>query len=263
MDDGYDEHVEPGALARARELVRSARAILAVTGAGISTEAGIPDFRGPQGVWTRDPAAERRAQLSVYLAEADVRRAAWRARLEAPIWDAEPTDGHRALVELERLGRLHTIVTQNIDGLHQAAGSSPTLVVEIHGTARSTICWSCGDRQPTPAVLERVRGGEDDPACTHCGGILKTATVSFGQSLDPVDLERARSAAIATDLVIAVGTTLEVQPAAAIVPLAKRFGAAVVIVNGGPTAGDHLADVVLRGRIGAVLPALVQDVGTA
>ena len=257
VDDIFGTDLDEDALLEARELVRSARSVLALTGAGISTEAGIPDFRGPQGVWTRDPAAERRSHISVYLEEPEVRRAAWRARLEAPMWTAEPTAGHRALVVLEQRGSLQTIVTQNVDGLHQAAGSSPEVVVEIHGTSRFTVCWSCGDRQPTADVLERVRAGDDDPACQECGGILKTATISFGQSLVHADLARAQRDAMEADLLVAVGSTLEVQPVAGIVPLAKRAGAAVVIVNGAPTAADWLADVVLRGRIGTVLPALV------
>jgi len=254
---GEDENVDPDLLLEGRNLLRGALRIVALTGAGISTEAGIPDFRGPDGVWTRNPAAEKLSHLSVYLEDADVRRAAWRARLDAPIWSAEPTAGHRALVDLENRGTLHTIVTQNVDGLHQAAGSSPELVVEVHGTSRVTACWTCGERQPTSAVLERVRAGDDDPACERCGGILKTATISFGQSLDPEDLERAQLAAFGSDVLIAIGSTLEVQPVAGIVPLAKRAGAAIVIVNAGPTRYDALADLVIRGRIGQVLPALV------
>jgi NAD-dependent deacetylase len=231
--------------------------IVVLTGAGISTESGIPDFRGPQGVWTRNPAAERLSTLDNYLADAEVRRTSWQARLDAPIWHARPTAGHFALVELERSGRLHTIVTQNVDGLHLAAGSDPDKVVEIHGSSLATICWSCKDRQPTLDVLDRVRAGEDDPACERCGGILKTATVSFGQSIDPGDLARAQNAAFAADLLLAVGTTLEVQPVAGMVPLAKVTGASIVIVNAEPTAGDSIADVVIRGRIGEVLPRLV------
>jgi NAD-dependent deacetylase len=252
-----DELPAPPEVAEARALLAAARHVVALTGAGISTEAGIPDFRGPQGVWTRDPEAERLSTLQNYLDDPEIRRRAWRTRLDAPVWRAQPTAGHRALVELERRGRLRTIVTQNVDGLHQAAGSSPDIVVEIHGTSHWTACWSCGDRAPTRTVMQRVRAGEDDPACRRCGGILKTATVSFGQSLDPGDLERVRRAALACDLLLAIGTTLEVYPVASMVPLAKQAGAQVVIVNGEPTGGDRLADVVVRGRIGEVLPAIV------
>jgi NAD-dependent deacetylase len=249
-----DDLVEEG-----RRLVAGARHVVALTGAGISTDAGIPDFRGPNGVWTRDPAAERLSNLSVYLEDPSVRRAAWLARLDAPVWSAKPAAGHAALVELERRGLLRTIVTQNVDGLHQAAGSSPSIVVEVHGTTHWTVCWSCGERWPTLTVLQRVRAGEEDPACERCGGILKTATVSFGQSLDPSVLERAQRAALACDVILAIGTTLEVRPVAGIVPLAKVRGAKVVIVNGEPTAGDDLADLVIRGRIGEVLPALARS----
>lgn len=263
---------DPEALAAGRRLVREASAIVVLTGAGISTEAGIPDFRGPQGVWTKDPAAERMSHLRYYLADPDLRRRSWRARLDAPVWNAEPTAGHLALVGLEREGKLDTLVTQNTDGLHQLAGTAPDRVVEVHGTSHWSTCWSCGDRLPTQTVLARVRAGEEDPHCLRsrstggrgaadpgevCGGILKTATVSFGQSLDRDDLERAQLAAARADLLLAVGSTLEVQPVSGIVPLAKASGAAVVIVNGSRTAHDDLADVVIRGRIGEVLPALV------
>jgi len=259
--------VDGEALAQARALIASAASVVALTGAGISTDAGIPDFRGPQGLWTLRPAAERLSSLSHYLEDVDVRRAAWQARLDSPIWTAQPTPGHRALVALERKGSLHTIVTQNTDGLHQLAGSSPGRVVEVHGSAHATVCWECGDRRATLEVLERVRAGEEDPRCrrtvgrgadsSECGGILKTATVSFGQSLDPDDLERAQLAAAGADVLVAVGTTLEVQPIAGIVPLARRMGTAVVIVNGSPTACDSIADVVVRASISEALPLLV------
>jgi len=211
------------------------------------------------------------ATLRNYLEDAEVRRAAWRSRLDSPMWDAVPTPAHRAFVQLERSGRLHTLVTQNTDGLHRLAGTSPQLLVEIHGTAHECVCWACGDRQPTRAVLARVRAGEEDPHCERptadatpararaglCGGILKTATVSFGQSLDWAQLERAQLAVAASDLLLAVGTTLEVQPIAGVVPLARHLGKAVVIVNGSPTACDDLADVVVRGSISEVVPQLV------
>src|SRR5690606_14419061 len=158
---------------RARALVAAARRVVALTGAGISTDSGIPDFRGPNGVWTRDPAAEKASTLSHYVADPAVRRAAWRNRLDSPAWRAEPNAGHRALVELERQGRLHTLVTQNIDELHQRAGSDPGRVVEVHGTMRRVTCLSCGETAPMERALDRVRAGEDDPDCRSCGGILK------------------------------------------------------------------------------------------
>jgi NAD-dependent deacetylase len=244
-------------LAAARRLLATAERVVALTGAGISTDSGIPDFRGPDGVWTRDPAAERLATLSTYLAEPEVRRRAWRNRLESPTWTARPNAGHLALVALERRGALDTLVTQNIDGLHQAAGSDPSRVVEIHGTMRDVVCLACGDRGPAGPALDRVRRGEDDPACLLCGGIVKSATISFGQSLVAADLARAEAAAERCDLFLAVGTSLSVYPAAGLLPLAARGGASVVIVNGQATPLDPMADVVLHGPISHVLPELV------
>jgi len=248
----------------ARDLVGGASRVVVLTGAGISTDSGIPDFRGPKGLWTKDPVAEKMATLQYYVEDPEVRRRAWRNRLESPTFSAEPNEGHRALVTLERTGRLHTIVTQNIDGLHQEAGTDPARVVEIHGTMREAACLRCGARSPMPEVLERVRAGEEDPTCAAeagggvCGGMLKSATISFGQNLVPEDLQRSEDAALACDLLLAVGTSLVVYPAAGLVPLARRGGAALVIVNAEETPFDDLADVVLRGSISDVLPRLVE-----
>jgi NAD-dependent protein deacetylase/lipoamidase len=242
---------------QARVLVERARRVVVLTGAGISTDSGIPDFRGPEGVWTKNPDAERRATIDVYVGDPEVRRQSWQSRLSSTLLDAEPNAGHRALVDLERSGRLDTLVTQNIDGLHQKAGTDPELIVEIHGTTRDVVCLRCGDRQPAEPVHERVRAGEDDPSCLVCGGILKTAVISFGQSLVPEDLMRAEVAAAECDLLLAVGSTLGVFPAAGLVPVAVRHGAVIVIVNGGPTEMDSLADVVVFGPISECLPALV------
>jgi NAD-dependent deacetylase len=244
-------------LARARQLMDGATRITALTGAGISTDSGIPDFRGPQGVWTKNPAAEKTATLQNYLADPDVRRISWQNRLNSPAWVAEPNAGHRALVTLEQQGRLRAVVTQNIDELHQLAGSSPPLVIEVHGTMRWVICWACGERAPMEKALARVRAGEDDPSCRTCGGILKSDTISFGQTLDPDVLAAAEAAARDCDLLLAVGSTLSVYPAAGLVPSAKRAGAALIIINAEPTPYDSLADAVLRGSISEVLPTLV------
>jgi len=243
--------------AEVRSWIAEAERVVALTGAGISTDSGIPDFRGPNGVWTRNPAAEKASTLSNYMSDPEVRRAAWRSRLESRTFAAAPNDGHRALVALERQGKLSTLVTQNVDGLHQAAGSDPSRVVEVHGTAREVVCMSCDERAPMERALERVRAGEEDPPCRTCGGILKSATISFGQNLVPDDLVRADEAARTCDLLLAIGSTLTVYPVADMVPVAHLSGARVVIVNGEPTAMDHLADAVLRGPISAVLPALV------
>jgi NAD-dependent deacetylase len=246
------------ALDAARELIGRAGRVVVLTGAGISTDSGIPDFRGPQGVWTKNPDAEKTATLSYYLSDPEVRKRAWRSRLDSPAWRAEPNAGHRALVDLERQGKLHTLVTQNVDELHQQAGTDPAKVVEIHGTMRHVECLSCGERAPMERALERVRAGEDDPPCRTCGGILKSATISFGQNLVADDLLRAQLAAETCDLLLAVGSTLTVYPAAGMVPIAKEAGAALIIVNGEPTPFDPVADAVLQGSISEILSALLR-----
>jgi NAD-dependent deacetylase len=247
-------------LETARRLVSSSTRIVALTGAGISTESGIPDFRGPSGVWTRDPKAERMSNIHYYMSDPDVRKLSWQSRLNSPAWQAQPNDGHHALVALERAGRLQALVTQNIDGLHQRAGSSPEMVIEVHGTMREVTCMACGWRGPMQTVLDRVRNGEADPPCERCGGILKSATISFGQPLVPKVIERASRAAERCDLLLAVGSSLQVFPAAGLVPLAKETGAGLVIVNAEPTPFDEMADAVLRDPIGRVLPAICASV---
>src|SRR5881296_1865483 len=244
-------------IAQVREWIDDARAVVVLTGAGISTESGIPDFRGPQGVWTKNPGAEKMATLQHYLADPEVRKQSWRHRLDSPTWRAEPNAGHRAIVALEVRGKLHTLVTQNIDELHQKAGTDPAKVVEIHGTMRQVVCMSCGERAPMERALERVKAGEEDPPCRTCGGILKSATISFGQNLVVEDLERAQRAAESCDLLLAVGSSLTVYPAAGVVPVAKQTGAALIIVNAEPTPFDVIADAVLQGSISKILPALV------
>lgn len=237
--------------------VAGARQVTVLTGAGISTESGIPDFRGPDGVWTRDPQAARLVTLDAYLTDPEVRRRAWRTRRQHPAWDARPNAGHAALVQLERAGRLHAIVTQNIDGLHQRAGSSPDLVIEVHGTLYGVVCLGCGERTAMDDALDRVDAGEPDPPCLACGGILKSATISFGQPLDASTLRAAVAAASRCDLFLAVGTSLTVYPVAGLVEVAAGAGARVVIVNAEPTPYDDRADAVLREPIGRALPALV------
>ena len=236
--------------------VDTATSIVALTGAGISTESGIPDFRGPQGVWTRDPKAERLSNIHHYMTDPDVRKLSWQGRLHHPAWQAQPNAGHRALVVLERRGTLRALVTQNIDGLHQIAGHSPATIIEVHGTMRDVMCMNCGWRGPAGPVLDRVRSGEADPACTGCGGILKSATISFGQALVPEVIESALRAAGDADLLLAIGTSLQVYPVANLVPVAKSAGARVVIVNAEPTPFDQIADAVIRAPIGEVLPQI-------
>jgi NAD-dependent deacetylase len=246
-------------VAAASDAVRRSERIVVLTGAGISTDSGIPDFRGPNGLWTKNPAAEKAADLRFYLGDPEVRRAAWQNRLTTPAWTAEPNRGHGAIVDLERRGQLHALVTQNIDGLHQKAGNDPDRVIEVHGTVWWTRCWDCQDRRPMAESLDRVRAGEEDPPCLVCGGILKSDTISFGQALVPEVIERAMRASDECDLLIAVGSTLSVFPAANCVPRAKAGGATIVIVNGAETSMDRYADWLLVGQIGEILPALVGD----
>ena len=235
----------------------SAERVTVLTGAGISTDSGIPDFRGPQGVWTKNPAAEKTSTLQHYVADPEVRRTAWKVRADAALWSAQPNAGHRAIVDIESAGKLHAVVTQNIDELHQKAGNDPALVIEVHGTAWWTRCLSCSDRRPMAETLTRVRAGEEDPPCEVCGGILKSDTISFGQALVPEVIDRAMAACRVCDVLLAVGSTLAVYPAAGGVPLAAAGGARVVIINGAATELDGLADVVLRGSISELLPAVV------
>jgi NAD-dependent deacetylase len=249
---GVDELIE-----QVRGWVDDAERIVALTGAGISTDSGIPDYRGPQGAWTKNPAAEKMATLDHYLNDPEVRRASWRNRLSSPIWDAKPNDGHMALVELERRGKLRALITQNVDGLHLLAGHDASKVVEVHGSVREVVCWDCGETAPMERALARVRAGDLDPACRSCGGVLKSTTISFGQNLVAEDLVRAEQAALDCDLLLAVGSTLTVYPAAGVVPIAKRNGARLVIVNQGETAFDHAADAVIDGSISDVLPRIV------
>ncbi len=240
----------------ARRWIAEASRIVVLTGAGISTDSGIPDFRGPNGVWTKNPGAEKSATLSNYLADPEVRRFAWQVRLNSPAWMAEPNAGHRALVRLQDRGVLHALITQNIDELHQRAGIEPTRVVEVHGTMHRYMCWGCGDEGPMTVMLDRVRAGDDDPSCEACGGIVKSATISFGQALVPDVIDRALSVAEECDVFLAVGSTLQVYPVANAVPRARNAGARVGIVNAEPTQFDSMADVVLRGPIGEILPAI-------
>jgi NAD-dependent deacetylase len=218
--------------------------VVVLTGAGISTDSGISDFRGPNGLWTRNPASQAMFDISTYLADPDVRRSAWANRRANPAWTAEPNRGHRALADLQQRGRLAGLLTQNIDGLHQRAGS--TGVLELHGTIWEVVCLSCGGRWPTPEVLARE---EPDPPCVLCGGILKTATISFGQALDRSVLEAAWAAVSEADLLVAVGTSLVVNPVASLAGVAG----CLAIVNAEPTPYDDDAALVVRDPISDVL----------
>ena len=237
--------------------IRHARRLTVLTGAGISTDSGIPDFRGPNGVWTKDPEAERLSNIRHYMDDPEVRALVWQGRLNHPAWNAQPNSAHRALAELERKGHLHTLVTQNIDGLHQLAGTSEDILIEIHGTIRDVVCMQCDDRAPMQLALDRVRAGEVDPPCHSCGGILKSATISFGQSLDPADLERASEEAARSDLFLALGTSLGVYPVAYLPTRTLENGGRLVIINAQPTPFDRQA-AVINEPLADVLPELVR-----
>jgi NAD-dependent deacetylase len=236
--------------------IRDARFVTALTGAGVSTESGIRDFRGPQGVWTKNPDAEKTATLEYYMADTEVRKAAWQNRINSGMWTAEPNAAHHALVDLERSDRLHALVTQNVDGLHHGAGQDPEIVVEVHGNVREVKCMSCDWRAPMPPTLERVRNGEADPACLECGGILKSATISFGENLVAADLRRAQLMAARAEVFLAIGTSLVVYPAAALPDIALQNNARLVIFNAEETPYDPVADAVFRDQLGTILPKL-------
>lgn len=251
-----DDHATPDILATLSQWIDASKRVVVLTGAGISTDSGIPDFRGPNGVWTRNPAAEKQSTLQNYMADPDVRKAAWQGRLHHPAFGAKPNAGHFALVALEQRGKLHALVTQNIDGLHRVAGNSAEKVIEVHGNVHGVVCMHCGWKGPMLETLERVRKGEEDPECHRCGGVLKSDTISFGQALVPEVIERAMRSAEEADLMLAIGTTLQVYPAAHAVPVARSNGARIVIINAQPTQYDAIADAVLREPIATVLPRI-------
>jgi NAD-dependent deacetylase len=228
-----------------------------LTGAGISTDSGIPDYRGPQGLWRKDPDAEKLVTYDYYMADPEIRRKSWQLRHDSPTWNARPNAAHEAIAELEQSGKPVRVITQNVDGLHQLAGLPDRKVLELHGSSRTIVCTACEERSPTPEALQRLEAGETDPDCRSCGGILKTATVMFGQSLDPEVLGQAVQVAKACDVFVAVGTSLQVQPAASLAEIAADHGARLVIVNAEPTPYDELADEVVREPIGEALPRLL------
>lgn len=229
--------------------------VVALTGAGISTESGIPDFRGPNGVWTKDPHAEAVSNIETYIANPATRIRSWKIERTNPMRDAQPNAGHHALAELNALGCLDFIVTQNIDGLHQKAGFPDDSIVEIHGNNRETVCTSCGERLPIQETLDRP---EADPRCLRCGGILKRGVVYFNEQLDQHDLKRAEWHAEQANVFLALGTSLEVYPAAGLPGIAKFNGARFVIFNAQRTSQYYQADAVFRDPLGKVLPELVK-----
>lgn len=238
--------------------LRDARAITVLSGAGISTQSGIPDFRGPQGVWTKDPSAAALSTIDSYVSDPEVRKRSWQARRDHPAWHARPNSAHEALVDLERAGKLHAVITQNIDELHQRAGSDRDKVIEVHGTMFGVDCLECGERSAMADALERVAAGEEDPRCRTCGGLLKSATISFGQALRPEVLDAAADAARACDVFLAVGSSLTVHPVAGFCMAAIEHGARLIVVNAEETPYDRVADGVLQAPVEEALPDLVQ-----
>jgi len=256
---GVENSLHDAVLA-ARDLIDQSSSVAVLTGAGISTDSGIPDFRGPQGVWTKNPEAEKKSNITTWINDVEHRKERWQRLAKKQIWaEVDPNDGHRALLALEQRSILHTLVTQNVDGLHQEAGSNPDMVVEVHGTTRRVKCLDCGDGAPMQKAIDRILAGEDDPACKSCGGILKSATISFGQALEVESLERAQIAADECDLLLCIGTTLGVFPVANMVPIASNHDAEIVIVNAEPTGFDDLASVIVRGSISEVLPVMLRS----
>ncbi|QVJ00481.1 Sir2 family NAD-dependent protein deacetylase [Nocardiopsis eucommiae] len=257
MTDDTTPFADPDGFEHAADLLASARRVTVLTGAGVSTDSGIPDFRGPQGLWTTDPDAEAMSDIDSYMGDVDVRRRTWLARRSHQVWKAEPNAAHRALADLAAAGRLHALVTQNIDGLHQRAGVPEDEVIEVHGTMLRVMCMTCGLRTPSPEVLDRL-DEESDPRCPVCGGIQKTDTISFGQRLDPEVIERAAQAARECDVFVAIGTSLTVHPVAGLCDVAMMGRAALLVVNAEPTPYDDYASAVLHDPIGDVVPALVR-----
>jgi NAD-dependent deacetylase len=240
--------------------IAAAQRVVVLTGAGVSTASGIPDFRGPNGIWTKQPGSERLFSLEAYLTDDDVRRQVWRLRLENPAFTVGPNPAHHALAELERLGRMHTLITQNIDGLHQAGGSNPDRIVEIHGTIHDVECLSCQRIVDAEPVLARVRAGDPDPRCEACGGLQKSATISFGQSLDPARLQLAHDAVMGADVLLSIGSSLVVHPVALLPRTALEAGARLVVMNGEATPYDDAAHAVISSDIVASSTALVARV---
>lgn len=242
-------------LNQARQIIKDSRRIVGFTGAGISTESGIPDFRSPGGVWARN----RTIEYGEFIQDRGARIEYWRQKVA--MWpemrDARPNPGHRAFVELQQRGQLHALITQNIDGLHQKAGS--TGVLELHGTTTEAECLTCHARIGMDEAVGRIAAGEVAPQCDHCGGDLKPATIMFGQAMPAITLQAAVTACQECDLLIAVGSSLSVYPAAALPEIASEAGAALFIINRTPTPLDAIANLVRHDEIGQILPELVRE----
>lgn len=244
---------------QASEVIEQAHAVTVLTGAGISTASGIPDFRGPHGLWTMDPASARMFDINAYRSDPEVRAQAWENRRSHPAWHAQPNAAHYALADFERSGRLRALITQNIDELHQQAGNGLTSpLLEVHGSIKRWVCLTCGEQGPMTDVLARLEAGEADPDCLQCGGIIKSDTISFGQALDPAVLNMAVAAAAECEVFVTVGTSLQVQPVAGLVDVAHRAGAAIIIVNAESTPYDAMATVLVREPVEVALPEMLR-----
>lgn len=249
---------------RAAEVLGASEQILVFSGAGLSTESGIPDFRGPDGLWTKvDPDD---FTIERYVVNRDLRVQGWRMHLDGELWGArstvQPNTGHTAIVRLHEGGRLAGVVTQNVDGLHYKSGLSDDMVAELHGNVRNSHCLSCGTRWPTETVLEWVEAGAEDPTCPECGGMVKTDTIMFGEMLPDEEVRQASMFLAIADAVLVVGSTVSVWPAADIVMRAATQTKPIVVINKGETEVDHLAAVKLDAGIGEVLPSLVDRILT-
>lgn len=231
--------------------------VVVLTGAGISTGSGIPDYRGPGGVWTRDPAAAAAFTYDAFTGDVAVRARFWQSYLGHPAWDAVPNPAHEAIARMDRRGVAVRVLTQNIDGLHQRAGLPARKVLELHGSMNETACLGCGVRVPAGEVLARVASGQTDPRCLACGGILKLATVLFGERLDPAVMSQAVVIASASPLMLAIGSSRVVESAASLCRVAVERGANLVIVNRDQTPCDNIAAEVIRADIQQAVPQIV------
>jgi NAD-dependent deacetylase len=247
----------------APDWARGVGRLVVLSGAGISTDSGIPDFRGPSGVWTMNPGALHKHTYEAFLADAALRGRYWASRYEHPVWRAEPNAAHLAVASLADSDIDTTVVTQNTDGLHQRAGTPADRVIELHGTMHDTICVQCGHRSATAEVLSRIAAGAATPPCVHCGGILKTASTMFGQTMSPAVFARASRAVAACELVLAVGTTLTIEPAGSLCASAVHAGARLVVVNRGDTPYDGIATELIREPLGEALPRVVRHLRAA
>lgn len=250
-------HIDP-LVDKAADIIVTAHKAIVFTGAGVSTESGIPDFRSPGGIWTK----YQPIMFQDFMASEEMRRESWRRGKETYhlFAEVEPNPAHRAVVELERMGKLDCVITQNIDNLHQKAGTSPELVIELHGTAMWVLCMRCGKKWPRAEIQEWLEAGVEIPYCDECGGIMKSATISFGQAMPEREMAEAEVRSRRAEVFIVIGSSLVVYPAAHLPFTAKRSGAKLIIINLAETAFDPYADVLIQGKAGEVMQKIVERV---